>query len=195
MINKNNKTSRGFTLIETLLAILILTVAIAGPLTIAAKGLQLTLIARDQLVAAALAQEALEYVHFVRDTNKLNGSDWLAGLDGTSNGHTTNMGGGQANCTGGNYCTINSLTDQVSFCGTSLATCGTSYLYYDDTGGVYTYVAAGNTQSIFSRTISISTPSPGGNGNEADVEVVVQWKDVGGFTRSVELRDTLLNWQ
>jgi prepilin-type N-terminal cleavage/methylation domain-containing protein len=195
MINKKQQTKRGFTLIETLLAVLILTVAIAGPLTIAAKGLQLTLIARDQVVAAALAQDALEYVRFIRDTNRLNSSDWLGGLDGTSNGHTTNQAGGQANCTGGNYCTVNSLADQVTYCGTSLATCGSTYLYYDASGGEYTYASAGNTQSIYSRTISISTPSPGGNTHEADVIVVVQWKDAGGSTRSVELRDTLLDWQ
>lgn len=190
-----NKINRGFTLVETLLAILILAIAIAGPLTIASKGLQLTLIARDQVMAGALAQDALEYVHFIRDTNRLNGQDWLSGLNGISNNHTTDQSGGQASCTGGNYCTVDSLADQVTYCGASLAACGSANLYYNSTGGNYTYQSAGNTRTIFSRTISISTPSPGGNTSEADVRVVVQWKDVGGFTRSVELRDSLLNWQ
>lgn len=195
MINKKKTYARGFTLIETLLAILILAIAITGPLAIAAKGLQLTLVSRDQLMAAALAQDALEYVHFIRDTNRLNNSEWLAGLDGVPNSHTTSQGGGQANCTGGNYCYIDSLADQITFCGTSLETCAATHLYYDPSGGEYTYQSGGNTQSIFSRTISVTTPSAGGNTAEADVRVVVQWRDIGGITRSVELRDTLLDWQ
>ncbi len=189
------KLHRGFTLVETLLAVLILAIAITGPLTIAAKGLQLTLTARDQVVAGLLAQDALEYVHFVRDTNRLNGQNWLAGLNGVSNNHTTNQSGGQAVCTGGRYCLIDSLADQVTLCGTSLAECSSTYLYYNSSGGNYTYSSAGNIRTIFSRAISVTTPSPGGNAAEADIRVVVQWKDVGGITRSLELRDALLDWQ
>lgn len=180
---------------ETLLAVLILTIAIAGPLTIAAKGLQLTLISRDQVMAGLLAQDALEYVHFLRDTNRLNNQSWLAGLNGVSNNHTTNISGGQATCTGGNFCTIDSLADQVTLCGTSLAECSSTYLYYNASGGNYTYQTAGNTRTIFSRSVSVTTPSPGGNAGEADIRVVVQWRDVGGSVRSLELRDSLLDWQ
>jgi prepilin-type N-terminal cleavage/methylation domain-containing protein len=192
-----NKGHRGFTLVETLLAVLILTIAIAGPLTIAAKGLQLSLNARDQVIAGGLAQDALEYVHFIRDTNRLNNQDWLAGLNGVSNNHTTNQTGGQANCTGGNFCIVDSLADQVTYCGTSLSACASSYLYFNSasSGGNYTYQTAGNTKTIYSRAITITTPSAGGNASEANVRVVVQWFDAGGTTRSVELRDSLFNWQ
>jgi prepilin-type N-terminal cleavage/methylation domain-containing protein len=183
----------GFTLIETLLAVLILATAIAGPLSIAAKGLSLSLIAKDQMIGVYLAQDGLEYVRFIRDTNRLRGqSDWLAGFDGTSNGHTTDLSGGQANCTGGNACTLDSLQDKVTFCGTGTV-CASSPLYYDTTNKYYTYNTAGTTKTIFTRTLSISIPSS--NPNEADVTVIVQWKDVGGVTRSVQLRDNILNWE
>ncbi|OGC88107.1 hypothetical protein A2419_01395 [Candidatus Adlerbacteria bacterium RIFOXYC1_FULL_48_26] len=194
MISRNKK-NRGFTLVETLLAVLILAIAITGPLTIAAKGLQLTLTARDQVMAGLLAQDALEYIHFIRDTNRLNNQNWLAGLNGTSNSHTTNITGGQATCTGGNFCTVDSLADQVTLCGTSLTQCASTLLYYNASGGNYTYATAGNTPTIFSRSVSVTTPSPGGNVNEADIRVVVQWRDIGGSLRSLELRDALLNWQ
>ncbi len=183
-------------MIETLLAILILATAIVGPLSIAAKGLQLALIAKDQVIAVFLAQDAVEYVRFIRDTNRLsNSADWLAGLDGASNGHTTDSGGGQANCLGGNACIVDSLKDQVTYCGTSVQACAASHLYFDQSGGEYTYTTGGTTKSIFSRTVSVVSQTVNGGSNEADVTVTVQWNDIGGITRSVVLREDLFNWQ
>src|SRR4051812_17046488 len=106
---------KGFTLIETLIAILVLMLAIVGPLTIASKGLQTTLVSKDQETAFFLAQDAVEYVRWVRDTNKLSGNGWLAGLDGTANGHTNNgVAGG--NCTAASGCTVDSLKDTTASC-------------------------------------------------------------------------------
>jgi prepilin-type N-terminal cleavage/methylation domain-containing protein len=76
MINRILKQARGFTLVETLVAVLLLTVAIAGPLTIISKSLITALVAKDQVTAFFLAQDAVEYVRFVRDTNKLQDSAW-----------------------------------------------------------------------------------------------------------------------
>ena len=56
---------------ETLIAVLVLSLAITGPLTIAQKGLQAALISKDQDTAFYLARDAVEYVRFVRDTNCL----------------------------------------------------------------------------------------------------------------------------
>jgi prepilin-type N-terminal cleavage/methylation domain-containing protein len=191
-MTNNTPHTRGFTLIETLLAVLILATAIVGPMTIAAKGLQLSLISKDQVIAAFLAQDAVEYVHFLRDTNKLaHSTSWLSGLDGTSNGHTTNQAGGQSTCVGANACIVDSLRDQVTNCGASPAACISQPLYFDATTGVYTYTATGNTQTIFSRTVQITMVGT----TEADVVVTVQWKDTGGVVRSVVLNDNLLDWQ
>lgn len=191
----NNMKQRGFTLIETLLAILILSTAIAGPLSIAAKGLQLSLIAKDQVIATFLAQDAVEYVRFIRDSNRLAGGSWLSGLNGVSNGHTTNSSGGQSSCTGGNACIVDSLRDHVTYCGTSVSACASNVLYFDSTAGTYSYTTVGNTQTIFSRTLQIVTPSAGGNASEAEITVTVQWRDVGGVTRSVVVRENMLDWQ
>lgn len=61
----------GFTLIETLVAITILLIALAGPLTIAAKGLSTAYYARDQITAFYLAQEGIEYLRNIRDAQAL----------------------------------------------------------------------------------------------------------------------------
>ena len=65
------KTTYGFTLIETLIAVTILTFAVSGPLFTASRALVAAEIARDQLTASYLAQEGVEYVRAMRDTEYL----------------------------------------------------------------------------------------------------------------------------
>ncbi|MFA6554627.1 MAG: prepilin-type N-terminal cleavage/methylation domain-containing protein [Candidatus Paceibacterota bacterium] len=65
MINKHYKN--GFTLIETLVAISVLMIAIAGPLTVANKAYTSAISARDQSMAVNFAQEGLEYLNNMKD--------------------------------------------------------------------------------------------------------------------------------
>ncbi|MBX9907058.1 type II secretion system GspH family protein [Patescibacteria group bacterium] len=65
---------KGFTLMETLIAITILVTAIAGPMTIAARGLQTAYYSKDEMVAVFLAQEAIELVRMKRDQYALANS-------------------------------------------------------------------------------------------------------------------------
>lgn len=60
---------RGFTLVETLVAITILMIAIAGPLVIATKGLTSATYSKDQMIASFLAQESMEVIKNVHDNN------------------------------------------------------------------------------------------------------------------------------
>lgn len=82
MLSKKVDTKKGLTLIETLVAIGILSLSIAGPLALSARGLVFAKFARDQITAFYLAQEAVEVVRNIRDENMRNGADWLRGLDG-----------------------------------------------------------------------------------------------------------------
>ena len=67
--------------IETLVAITILSAAVAGPMALSIKNIGAASVSKDQLVAFYLGQEAIEYVRNVRDTNILaENSDWLSGL-------------------------------------------------------------------------------------------------------------------
>jgi len=65
------KRFKAFTLIETLVAITILTLAISGAFFAANSALVAANIARDQLTASYLAQEGIEYVRWVRDDGYL----------------------------------------------------------------------------------------------------------------------------
>lgn len=85
---------KGFTLIETLVAVSILTLSIAGPLYTANSAIVAAENARNQLTASHLAQEGIEYVRWMRDneylaayqTNPMTASteSWTEFLTGTS---------------------------------------------------------------------------------------------------------------
>ena len=59
--------TKGFTLIETLVAISLLTIAVIAPISLTAQSLESAYYARDQITAYYLAQEAIEAVRSIRD--------------------------------------------------------------------------------------------------------------------------------
>lgn len=63
---------KGFTLLETMIAVSILALATAGPLYAASRSLVAAQISRDQLTASHLAQEGVEHFRMIRDNY------WLA---------------------------------------------------------------------------------------------------------------------
>jgi type II secretory pathway pseudopilin PulG len=171
---------RGFTLIETLVAVLLLTTAIAGPLTLASKGLSAALIARDQMIAFYLAQDGIEYIRFVRDSNKLAGSAWLTGLTDC------------VPATGVVGCTIDPSTATVDECSTVCppirkhVAAGNTFFSYDTNDAP--------TPQNFVRTITLATPTTGET-TEAILTVAVSWRAQSGVTRTITVRENLLDWQ
>jgi type II secretory pathway pseudopilin PulG len=63
--------SRAFTLIETLVAISLLTISIVAPIALTTQSLESAYYARDQITAYYLAQEAIEALRSVRDAQIL----------------------------------------------------------------------------------------------------------------------------
>jgi len=61
----------GFTLLEALIAVTIITLAVAGPLFSASRAIIAVEISRDKLTASYLAQEGIEYVRAMRDSEYL----------------------------------------------------------------------------------------------------------------------------
>ncbi|HQV64849.1 MAG TPA: prepilin-type N-terminal cleavage/methylation domain-containing protein [Candidatus Paceibacterota bacterium] len=81
ILKKININNHGFTLLEMLFAVIIFSFALVSLMTIAGKGVIATASARDQLVAQFLAEESLEVVRNIRDSNYINGSNsWIDGL-------------------------------------------------------------------------------------------------------------------
>lgn len=69
------KNKKGFTLVETLVAIAVLLIVIVGPMGIAQKGIQNAYYANEQVTAVFLAQEAIEAVRMYRDNQALAAYD------------------------------------------------------------------------------------------------------------------------
>ncbi len=173
-MTNNTKPAKGFTLIETLVAVLILMTAIAGPLTITFKGFTAATVAKDQVTAYFLAQDAIEFIRFARDTNRLaSATDWL---DGGGAG-SINMNA----CKQASGCAIDTIPGTVA--------AGSSALRYNSTSGSYNTTGTG--VPIFTRITRIITVA--GN-TEVIASTTVTWS-AGGVGRSVTIFETLLNWQ
>lgn len=185
------RTQRGFTLIETLVAVMILASSIAGPLSIASRSLSNSLVAKDQIIAFFLAQDAVEYVRFVRDSNRLKGADWLAGSGGSSAGIDLSP------CATANGCYVDSTINNPATPTTcTSAGCAadatTPSLSYDSTNALFTYATGpGITASIFTRQILLTNIST----TEQKLTVTVTWSDVGGVTRRVQVYENIFQWQ
>ena len=72
--------SKGFTLIEIMIAITLLTIGIMASYAVITKVVSLTYLNSFRFTASRLAQEGMELVSNTRDTNWLNGNDWDNGL-------------------------------------------------------------------------------------------------------------------
>jgi len=200
MINKLYRYARtarqvlgGFTLIETMVAVFLLSVAIAGPLTLASRGLSSALIAKDQVGAYYLGQDAIEFVRFVRDTNRLSNGNWITGAGG---GATVLDLTPCVSTDGSASCYIDTIQSTVG----AWASCPTAscILNYDTTGtpahNYFSYTTGSPSAERYIRTIKIITPI-GSNSNEATVIVTVQWAGSNGVTHAVTFHEDLFNWE
>lgn len=181
----------GFTLIEMMVAVLLLTLAIGGPLTISGKGLLVALVAKDQTTAFYLAQDAIEYIRYIRDTNSLGGGNWLTGV-GSANGVDLTP---CVSAAGTRVCYLNTLgAGDIPTVPTQCPSNVCSKLYYNDTTKNFTYTTTGNTPTIFTRAISIRNPV-GAATNEAVLSVMVSWSDIANTVRYITVTETLFDWQ
>jgi prepilin-type N-terminal cleavage/methylation domain-containing protein len=169
MQNKiKNKKNRGFTLIEALVAITILTVSIAGPITIASRGMASAMFARDQITAFYLAQEAIEFIRNKRDENNLKGDNWTDGLE---------------DCLDGKVCVIDSKNNEINECIGGIC----PVLKYNDNTAFYSY--DNGEDSSFTREIRIATV----NVKEIAITTTLLWSS-GSVTKSFTVKEHILDW-
>jgi len=158
---------KGFTMVEAIVAIFIITTGIVGVLSLATQTISSATYSTDKLIAAYLAQEGIEIVRNIRDTNWLEGaSSWTDGIDMTSDYGLDHL----------------SLTFPDLICSLGPG----NYLKFD--GNFYNCTSGTDTK--FKREITITQLGV----DILNVSVQVEWQEKGKFHK-VEAQENLYNWK
>ena len=81
IFKRQNNNLPAFSLIEIMAVLLIVSLGIVGVANLAVQSIQAQTINRGSIVSYQLAQEGLEIVRQVRDTNWMEGQNWKTGMN------------------------------------------------------------------------------------------------------------------
>ncbi|MDE1919160.1 MAG: hypothetical protein KGH56_00475 [Patescibacteria group bacterium] len=178
-----------------MVAVTIVTLAVAGPLFTAGRAIIAAQISREQLTASYLAQEGIEYVRAMRDNEYL--AAYQAGGTGISTTAWSNFLSGadagsitQCRTT---TCTLDPTRSMGTGSGFSLQPCsGGACVPLYLVNGVYSEQSgiAGAVQTPFTRTIRAVDVS----GTDERIVSTVSWS-FHGISYSVTVTDHLTPWQ
>lgn len=173
-MNNHCHQKPGFSLIEILAVLFIVSVALLGLVSLIIQNIQAQSINKNNLIAYNLAQEGIELIRQTRDSN------WRAKVV-----YDTNL------ATGIYY--IDYRMDKPE-----LANIDSSKIYLLNTNGYLNYVNlqagdSGAVPTIFSREIYLDKPV-GYEGDPLQVRALVTWTDRGHAYR-YELRTLLFDWK
>lgn len=167
----------GFTVLESIVAIMILSLSISGVFSAVQQGLAQTALSKEETRAFYLVQEAVEIIRNKRDSNQLstiNGPavSWLQGIVGA------------VDCPAGGICRVDAYAaDKIQSCAGSCEN-----LKLDGTTYIYNYTS-GNLTNI-NRKVQIESV----NADEIKIIVTVSWPTKWGFEREFKVRTHLFNW-
>lgn len=190
----NNKTMTnlvsGFTLVETMFAVMILTFTIVGMMTVVANSLFAARYARDEITASYLLQEVIDTIRNDRDT-----SVFLQNTQ-TIDAAWTAFASKYSNCSNpsrGCYFDVLSTTINPVICP---STGGCPYMYYNSNPTTTSFYVnddgagnVGKSKTGFKRKILVTQ-----SGDEIDVVISVSWLN-GSITKTRSLTTTLMKWQ
>ncbi|ETB63977.1 TPA: hypothetical protein DIC38_01375 [Candidatus Nomurabacteria bacterium] len=178
------KIIKGFTLIETMVAVFILSLSVVGIVGMISSSYFSAVYSKNEITATYLMQEAVDYVRNDRDTSViLGGQDWNSFISKYNS------------CSTVDGCYLNILDNSIYSCSSDPdesfgeIVCPRFTL---DEGSIpyYNYNSLpGN--SNFKRKIVIEGNSS--NPNQIDMYVTVEWKN-GNLVRSRSLEYSILNW-
>ena len=181
-----NFKKKGFSLVELLVAISILSIAILATFTAVQGSFRSNLFAEDQIIASYLGQEAIEFVRNIRDENGIKNTKaiesggtypWLSGIAQISTDP----------CYPGKFCTIDSPLKLLASCNSNASSC--QVLRFDTNTGLYGYTA-GWSATKYKRSISFTRISA----NEVRVNVDVSWQGQG-ISKTFSISEILRDWQ
>lgn len=149
----------GFTFLEVIIALAILTSGILGVVSLILVTTRSLTFTKDQTIAAHLAQEGVEIVRSIRDTNWITGEDFNEGL------------------IFGDYC--------ADYLSSVLSSCFNFQLSWDGTG----YSHEAGLETAFSRRIHIENGTDGQGVNFINAQTTVSWGDSNSISAQDRLYD------
>ncbi|TSC61278.1 MAG: hypothetical protein G01um1014107_63 [Parcubacteria group bacterium Gr01-1014_107] len=202
-VERRASNVKGFSLVETMVAIFVLSLGILAFIEVARGGLRSTFYARDRIAAFWLAQEAIEFIKNRRDENGIANcldaggqpdceegveTHWLKGIyiDAVTGNPEIPCGPNPAQA-----CGVDAWNFTINTCGPQNNNC---LLRKDISSGVFNHQSGNNTK--FTRKVNVkeidwSPVAPGMNA--VKVTVVVTWGvTLGSGVLTVE--ETVLNW-
>lgn len=161
------------------MAISILMVAVAAPITIAQKGLSSAVFSKDQMIASYLAQDAIEFIKNRRDVSTINNEnfDWESFLTDFDDCLTTSPSGS---------CRIDTITVD----GNIEPHSASINLNRDNDNGFYQYSSGDPTK--FNREIEMTKNIIEGRVDEVLVTVTVSWGETDD--KKLEVKALIYNY-
>ncbi len=154
---KKYSNQKGFSILELMIAILVIAMGMVSVLSLMVQNIQAQYINKNVLVAAQLTQECFELVRNVRDQNYLIlGNSWYQDVVNDDGTYTIDLNGRSG---------INSSVNTIADSGARL---------YSDSNGFYTHTVTAN-PTIFSRLVTIRNYL--GYTDFLDVECKVRWQE------------------
>jgi len=163
---------KGFTLIELIIALSVITIGVVGTFAVIQKIIISTASSSSKLMASCLAQEGIEVIRNIRDSNWLDPSlDWDERISVVPEGNPD----------------VHYL-DYRSVDFPDLANCnGKEYLKYSDSEGFY--ICSDDLNAKFKRKIIITKEDV----DKMKVLVKVEWQELGK-TNVISVQEDLYNW-
>jgi type II secretory pathway pseudopilin PulG len=165
---KQCDNENAFTLMEAIVAIFVITTGLVGVLSLVSQTIAASTFSKDKLIAAYLAQEGIEIVRNIRDTNWLQSLDWDNGL--AFGIYEADYDSQSLSGFSGNPLNLESLTNYYGY-------------------------GSGNATK-FTRKITISKVDPADTSPyyRKNVKVEVFWQEKG-TPHKVEAQENLYNWK
>ena len=192
----------GITLIELIVSVALLSVAITGPMMLAAHSIKASGAARNEMIATHLAEEGLEFVHSMRDnlsaednTDRegiINGIRWMQEVFSKCP-----AGGCIVDVTKHAASNVWNNATAVISCPANCS--AMSIVYLNPETGLYRQSASALgspwVATFFKRIIYMTgIDDPASPQREVRVTVNVTYPSYGGTTRTISISESFLNW-
>lgn len=161
----DNKKS-GFSLIEVMAVLFVVSLGLIGVMSLIVQSIQVRYINKNNMIAYQLAQEGIELIRHVRDTNWQQSEPWLTDM-GTGE-YCIDYKNPSPSATSGQGCRLYMGTDD----------------FYDNTND------AGDTATAFFRKVVVNQTAT----STADIAADISWKD-HNKDYSYHLETVLYDWK